>query len=122
VGFIVAESVIDIDRFYRTDECSLRSNRELEEILRGEDIVKLLKSQRLAWLGYAERMDEERMSRKALHGKMEGRRRRERPRKRWLQDFEEDLRVIQVGRWWEVVQSKEERRHSVREAKAHPGL
>jgi hypothetical protein len=38
-------------------------------------------------------MDEERMSRKLLNGKMEGRRRRGRPRKRWLQDLEEDLRV-----------------------------
>jgi hypothetical protein len=43
-------------------------------------------------------MDEERMSRKLLHGKMEGRRRCGRPRKRLLQDLEEDLRVMQVGR------------------------
>jgi hypothetical protein len=63
-------------------------------------------------------MDEERMSRKLLHGKMEGRRRRGRPRMRWLQD----MRVMQVGRWWEKVQSKEEWRCIVREAKAHPGL
>jgi hypothetical protein len=37
---------------------------------------------------------------------MEGRR-RGRPRKRWLQDLEEDMRVMQVGRWWEKVQSKD---------------
>jgi hypothetical protein len=66
-------------------------------------------------------MDEERMSRKMLHGKMEGRR-RGRPRKRWLQDLDEDLRVMQVGRWWDKVQSKEEWRRIVREAKAHSGL
>jgi hypothetical protein len=100
----------------------IRSNRELEEIIRGEDIVKFVKSQRLAWLGHAERMDEERMSRKLLHGKMEGRMRRGRPRKRWLQDLKKDLRVMQVGRWWEKVQSKEEWRRTVREAKAHRGL
>jgi hypothetical protein len=52
---------------------------------------------------------------------MEGRR-RGRPRKRWLQDSEEDLRVIQVGKWWEKVQSEEEWRRIVREAEAHPGL
>jgi hypothetical protein len=99
----------------------IRSNRELEEILRGEDIVKFVKSQWLAWLGHVEWMDEERMSRKLSHEKMEGRR-CGRPRKRWLQDLEEDMRVMQVGRWWEKVQSKGEWRRTVREAKAHPGL
>jgi hypothetical protein len=36
--------------------------------------------------------------------------------------LEEDLRVIQVGRWWKKVQSKEEWRRILREAKAHRGL
>jgi hypothetical protein len=99
----------------------ITSNRELEEILRGEDTVNFVKSQRLAWLGHTEWIDEERMSRKLLHGKMEGRR-RGRPRKRWLQDLEEDLWVMQVGRLWQKVQSKEEWRRIVKEAKAHPGL
>jgi hypothetical protein len=67
-------------------------------------------------------MDEKMMSRKQLHEKMEGRRRHARPRKMWLQDLEEDMRVMQVGRWWEKVQRKEEWRHIVREAKAHSGL
>jgi hypothetical protein len=104
------------------EQWRIRSNQELEEILRGEDIVKFVKSQWLAWLGHVERMGEVRMSRKLLHGKMEGRRRHGRPRKRSLQDLEEDMRVMQVGRWWEKVQSKEEWRRIVREAKAHPGL
>jgi hypothetical protein len=39
-----------------------------------------------------------------------------------IHDLEEDLRVMQVGRWWEKVRSKEEWRRIVREAKAHPGL
>jgi hypothetical protein len=100
----------------------IRSNRELEEILRGEDTVTFVKSQRLAWLGRVERMEEERMSRKLLHGKMEGRRRRGRPRKRWLHDLQEDLRVMQVGMWWEKAQGKEEWRRIVGEAEAHLGL
>jgi hypothetical protein len=66
-------------------------------------------------------MDKERMSRTLFQGKMEGRRRRGRPRKIWLQDLEEDQRVMQVGRWWKV-QSKGDWRHIVREAKAHRGL
>jgi hypothetical protein len=52
----------------------IRSNRELEEILKGEDIVRFVKSQRLAWLGHVKRMGVERMPRKLLHGRIEGRR------------------------------------------------
>jgi hypothetical protein len=76
----------------------IRSNRAVEEILRGEDIVRFVKSRRLAWLDHVERMGEERMQRKLLHGKIEGRRRRGRPRKRWLQSLEEDLRIMRVRR------------------------
>jgi hypothetical protein len=65
----------------------IRSNGELEEILRGEDIVRYEKSRRLAWLGHVEGMGEKRMPRKLLHGRIEGRRRRARPRKRWLQSL-----------------------------------
>jgi hypothetical protein len=53
---------------------------------------------------------------------MEGRRRCGRPRESWLQDLEKDLRVMQVGRWWEKVESKEEWRRIVREAKAYPRM
>jgi hypothetical protein len=67
-------------------------------------------------------MDEERMSRKLLHGKMEGRTISGRPKKKWLQDLEVDLRVMQDGRWWEKMQSKEQWRQIVKEAKTHPGL
>jgi hypothetical protein len=100
----------------------LRSNQELEEILRGEDIVRFVKSRRLAWLGHVERMGEERMPRRLLHGRIEERRRRGRPRKRWLQGLEEDLRIMWVGRWWEKVECREEWGSVVRKAKAHLGL
>jgi hypothetical protein len=66
-------------------------------------------------------MGEERMPRKLLHGRIEGRRRRGRPKKRWLQNLE-DLRIVRVGRWWEKVGCREEWGSVVREAKAHPGL
>jgi hypothetical protein len=36
--------------------------------------------------------------------------------KELLQDLEDNLRVMQFGRWWEKVQSKEEQRRIMREA------
>jgi hypothetical protein len=59
----------------------IRSNGELEEILKGEDILRFVKSRWLAGLGHVERMGEERLPRELLHGRIEGRRRRGRPRR-----------------------------------------
>jgi hypothetical protein len=38
-----------------------RTNRELEELSKGEIIVKWIKGQRVSRLGYLERMEEDRM-------------------------------------------------------------
>jgi len=36
---------------------------------KGENIVKLLKGQRISWLGHLERMEEDRMPKKDLHSR-----------------------------------------------------
>jgi hypothetical protein len=46
---------------YEDGEWKIRENRELEELIKGEDIVKWIKGQRISWLGHLERMEEDRM-------------------------------------------------------------
>jgi len=41
-----------------------RRNRELEEMSKGENIVKWIKGQRISWLGHLDRMEEDRMPKK----------------------------------------------------------
>ena len=81
----------------------LRTNRELEEMSRGENIVKWIKGQRISWLGHLVRMEEDRMPIKIFTQELEGTRRRERPRKRWKEEVERDLQVLGVRRWRELV-------------------
>jgi len=50
-----------------------RTNRELEEMSKGENIVKLIKEQRISWLGHVERMEEDRMPKKIFIKELEGR-------------------------------------------------
>jgi len=40
----------------------------MEEISKGENIVKLMKGQRMSWLGHLERMEEDRMPKKIFPG------------------------------------------------------
>jgi hypothetical protein len=84
---------------YESGEWKSRTNRELEEMNGGENIVKWIKGQRISWLGHLERMEEDRMSKKIFTQEPEGTRRRGRPRKRWKGEVERDLQVLGVRRW-----------------------
>jgi hypothetical protein len=64
----------------------------------GENIVNWIKGQRISWLGYLERMEEDRMPKKIFTQELEGMRRRGRPRKRWKEEVERD-QVLGVRRW-----------------------
>ena len=67
---------------YENGEWKSRTNRELEEISKGENIVKWIKGQRINSLGHLERMQEDRMPKKIFTQELEGTRRRGRHRKR----------------------------------------
>jgi len=42
---------------YENGEWKSRTNRELEEMIKGENIVKWIKRQRIIWLGHLQRME-----------------------------------------------------------------
>ena len=50
---------------YENGEWKSRTNRELEEMSRGENTVKWIKGQRISWLGHLERMEEDRMPKRS---------------------------------------------------------
>ena len=66
---------------YEDGERKSRTNRELEELSKGKNIVKWTKGQRIGWLGHLDRIEEDRMPRKIFTQELERTRRRGRPRK-----------------------------------------
>ena len=84
-------------------EWKSRTNRELEEMSKGENTVKWIKGQRISWLGHLERMEEDRMPKKIFTQELEGTRRIGRHRKRWREEVERDLQVLGVRRWRDLV-------------------
>jgi hypothetical protein len=82
---------------YEDGEWKSRTNRELRELSKGENTVKWIKGQRISWLGYLERMDENRMPKKIFTQEMEGTRRRGKPTK-GCREVERNLpQVLVVG-------------------------
>jgi hypothetical protein len=47
---------------YKAGEWKSRTNRELEKLSKGENIVKWITGRSISWLGHLERMEEDRMS------------------------------------------------------------
>jgi len=86
---------------------------------KGENIVKWIKGQRISWLGHLERMEEYRMPKKIFTQKLDGARRRGRPRKRWKEEVEQ---VLGVRRWRKLVADRKKWKDTVRQATAHSGL
>jgi hypothetical protein len=63
------------------------------------DTVAEIKKARLRWMGHVERMSEDRVIKKLYMSKPGGRRSVGRPKMRWLDDVEEDLRKMRIGGW-----------------------
>jgi hypothetical protein len=57
---------------YEDGEWKSRTNRQIEELSKGENIVKWIKGQRIGWLGHLERMEEDRMPKKIFTQELEG--------------------------------------------------
>ena len=96
----------------------IKTNSELRNKYKDQDIVAVIKIRRLEWLGHVIRMKETRSVKKIFEGKTEGRRGRGRPRLRWIDDVEDDLRKLGVKRWRMKALDREEWASIIREAKA----
>jgi hypothetical protein len=97
----------------------IKANLELTTKYKSQDIVNAIRIRRLEWLGHIIRMNEARAVMETFGGKLEGRRGRGRPRVRWINDVEDDLRRIGVRRWRMKALDREEWTSIVKGAKAN---
>jgi hypothetical protein len=68
-------------------------------------VVAAIKVRRLEWAGHVARMEGERMVKRVFLGNPGGRRKPGRPKLRWLDCFEDDLKTLRVRRWRKVVKN-----------------
>jgi hypothetical protein len=67
----------------------IRMNYEPNKLIKNADIVRFIKSGRIAWLGHVMQMDDKRTPKRILEWKPIGTRITGRPGKRWIVDIEE---------------------------------
>jgi hypothetical protein len=105
-----------------TNGWRIRYNQELDRLIEVQDIVRFIKSQRLRWLGYVERMPETQMPKRMLKGRLDNIIRRGRPRRRWIEDVMADLATMGIRGWRIKAADREVWKAVVNEAKTHQGL
>ena len=59
------------------------------------------------------------MAKMVLNAKIDSGRRRGRPRKRWVDDLQSDLRSLEIRNWKDKARNRNEWKAVVREAKVH---
>ena len=82
--------------YVKEGERGIRTNKEMKDILQGEDIYEIPPPPRLRWCGHVERMQNQEMPKQIAVTVMEGTRRRGRPGKTWRDEVEGAVNVTGV--------------------------
>jgi len=91
-----------------TGEWRKLHNEELRDLYSLPNIVRVVKSKRMRWVGRVARMGERRGVHRVLVGKPEGKRPLGRPRRKWEDNIKLDLREVgRGGDWMELVQDRD---------------
>jgi hypothetical protein len=68
------------------------------------------------------RIEGKRLPKRVLEWEPTGRRNRGRPRKRWIEDIEEDIQITGISGWRKLCKERSEWKKITEKAKTHSGL
>jgi hypothetical protein len=86
------------------------------------NIVNYIKVKRIALAGHLVRMYYDRTVKKILNTKTDGARSVERPKLRWEDGVDQDVRILGVKNWKKIVLKIKEWAQVLKKARAHQGL
>jgi hypothetical protein len=100
----------------------IRMNYERNKLIENADLVRFIKSIRIARIGHVIRMDDKRAPERVLEWKLISTRIRGRQRKRRIVDLEEDMQIMGIRRWRKQCKERVEWKTITEKAKTHSGL
>jgi len=95
----------------------IQTNQEINEILKGWNIIGFIKKQRLNCLGHVERMAEDNNVQKIKRWKPMSKRPIGRPKTRWENDVLEDIRNMNVRNQKKMAQNRDSWKKAVEQAR-----
>ena len=100
----------------------IKTNEELQILIKKKTIVRFIKWQRLRWATHVNRMDTIRTVKKLTEWEPCSSRPVGRPRLRWLEQVEEDLKKVKVRNWRKKCKDRGMWNEIVRQAETHRRL
>jgi hypothetical protein len=100
----------------------IKTNMELDVLIKHRNIINYVKSQRLSWFGHINRMPETIVVKKLYKWKPLTRRPAGRLKSRWEDDIRNDMRRMEIVKWPEQVQDRPKWKVIVEKAKTLPEL
>lgn len=97
-------------------------NKEIDNIMEGEDVVRQMKAKRLRWFGHIERRENDAIIKKIKDWKPNEERPRGRPKIRWADQVKEDLQKLGVRNIKELTANRKKWNEVVNRAKQHKEL
>ena len=95
----------------------IKTNQEINYTLKGQNIIRFIKKQRLNWLGHVERMAEDNIVQKIKRWKPMSKRPIGRPKTRWEDGVLEDIKSINIGNWKKVARNRDSWKKVVEQAR-----
>jgi hypothetical protein len=84
----------------------IKTNQELDKIIKHKNIINFVRAQRLGWLGHIKRMQETRMVRAIHSWKPISKRPIRRPKIRWEDDVRKDTQKLKVPNGKTLIQNR----------------
>jgi hypothetical protein len=100
----------------------IKTNDELDKLIRHKNLINYIKAQRLSWFGHFHRMAEERMVKKVYKWKPMLRRPLGRPKNRWKYDIRNDMKKLKIKNWTNCIQDHKDWKLYVEKAKTFKEL
>jgi len=102
---------------YENGSWRIKTNQELDKIIKHKNIINFTRAQRLGWCGHIERMQETRTV-KAIHSWIPiSKRPTGRPKILWEDDVKKDIQRLKVPNWKTFVQDRRRWKEVVEKAK-----
>jgi len=95
----------------------IKTNEELNKLIRHKNNINYIKTKRLSWFGHLHRMSEERMVKKVYKWKPMLTRPLGRPKNRWKDDIRNDMKKLKIKNWTSCNQDRNNLKLYVEKAK-----